>query len=123
MREKSANTLRASQNMSQQCCWNHTWDTEALSYEETFGLKGIGFCVFSVIGLAEVPNGCSQSVEVLTCVTSVAFENSFLTSESSAGKGVCDAESPRDEEQNGICSFKAAASVQQLPSALSQVNM
>lgn len=76
-----------------------------------------------LIGLAKVPNGCSQTVEVLTCVTLVAFENSFLTSESSAGKGVCDTESPRDEEQKGICSFEAAASVQQLSRALSQVNM
>lgn len=123
VREKSANASRASQNMSQQCFWNHSWDTEALSYEETFGLKGIGFGLFSVIGLAEVPNGCSQTAEAMTCVTLAAFENSSLTSESSAGKGVCDAESPRDEEQDGICSFEAAASVQQLSSALSQVNM
>lgn len=73
--------------------------------------------------MAEPPKGCSQIVKVLTCVTSVVFENCFMISKSSAGEGMCDFESQREDELYGICSFKAAASFQQLSSALSQVNM
>lgn len=49
LQQKSLNTSRASQNMSQKCFWNHNWDKEALSYEETFRLEGICFCFFSII--------------------------------------------------------------------------